>query len=151
MPGLWGWCFFFVWGEFFVPSYSTFVFALVNRGENIIMSSDAVGIKSIYFCALRRMSRGPGAVWLSASNRHCTAVHVCWSVAYLLPIASLMWKGFLANQFFSSSKASVCNFVFFEQKRAVYCWSESANCTLIPFPLHMFLLRGQTSLGQLGG
>ena len=70
------------------------------------MSSDAVGMKSTYFIFLCIVTNDPGAVCLSATNRHCPAVsRVCWSVAYLLPIASLIWKGFFAHHIFSSSKS----------------------------------------------
>ena len=54
----------------------------------------------IFSCIVTNV-RGSWSCWLSATIRHCTAVsHVVWSVAYLLPIDSLMWKGPFAHHMF---------------------------------------------------
>ena len=123
MPGIWD-VLFFVWAGFFVPSYSTLVLHVSIEAENSFMSSDA----SIQISIFWRIASNVLGSWgcLALCHKSCTAVSdVCWSVAYLLPIASLIWKGFFAHLtiFFSSSKSwhlRICNFAFFEEKSAVY-------------------------------
>ena len=115
-----GLMFFFVWGEFFLPSYSTLDFALVNRGENIIMSSDAVGIKINIFLRIVtnvRRSWGCLATCLKSPLHRCTRLLEC-----SLPFANCLpnVERVLRSPYFSSSNAGACNFVFFEQKSAVY-------------------------------
>ena len=138
---------FFVWGGFFVPSYSSLVFALVNRGGEHHHEQRCCRHEiNLFLCIV---TNDPGAVWLSATNRHCTAVsRVCWSVAYLLSIASLIWKGFFAHHiFFQLEKLASATLCFLKRK---VLYIVVLIMQLVPFPLHMFLLRGQTSLGQLG-
>ena len=138
MPGIWD-VLFFVWAGFFVPSYSTLVLHVSIEAENSFMSSDA----SIQISIFWRIASNVLGSWgcLALCHKSCTAVSdVCWSVAYLLPIASLIWKGFFAHLtiFFSSSKSwhlRICSFAFFEEKSAVHCWSDSLIVQIVPWYL----------------
>ena len=138
--------FFFVWGGFFVPSYSSLVFALVNRGGEHHHEQRCCRHEiNLFLCIV---TNDPGAVWLSATNRHCTAVsRVCGSVAYLLPIASLIWKGFFAHHIFFQLEKLASATLFFEEKSAVYCCSDNATCT---FPTAHVSASRANKFGSIG-